>query len=91
MMEEKKDKDGYLENTLPLPQRVKASSVSGLALLSILERNRAHSAFKRFSQLPILIFVNSLQNRPFFILFKELEILHKKIKQDLLFGDKNWH
>ncbi|MFC2169494.1 hypothetical protein ACFLRM_02860 [Acidobacteriota bacterium] len=42
--------DGRIENTQALSQRVKASSVSGFALLSFLERNRAHSAFKRFSQ-----------------------------------------
>jgi len=35
------------ENTQLLPQRVKSCSVSGFTLLSIMERNRAHSAFKR--------------------------------------------
>ncbi len=47
---------GCFENTRPLPQRGKARSVSGFALLSILERNHARSAFKRFAQSPSLIF-----------------------------------
>jgi len=34
----------WLENTLSLPQRGKASSDSGFALLSLRERNRARSA-----------------------------------------------
>jgi hypothetical protein len=38
----------WLKNTLTFPQRGKGSSVSGFALLSILERNRARSALKRF-------------------------------------------
>ncbi len=50
------DQAGCFENTRPLPQRGKARSVSGFALLSILERNHARSAFKRFSQSPSLIF-----------------------------------
>ncbi len=50
------DQAGCFENTRPLPQRGKARSVSGIALLSILERNHARSAFKRFSQSPSLIF-----------------------------------
>jgi len=50
------DQARCFENTHALPQRVKACSVSGFALLSILERNRARSAFKRFSQSPSLIF-----------------------------------
>jgi hypothetical protein len=36
-----------LRSTHLLPQRVKSCSVSGFALLSILERNHARSAFKR--------------------------------------------
>ena len=40
------DQAGCFENTRPLPQRGKARSVSGFALLSILERNHARSAFK---------------------------------------------
>ncbi|MGB2764907.1 MAG: hypothetical protein WBC20_10895, partial [Candidatus Aminicenantaceae bacterium] len=36
------------ENTQLLPQRVKSCSVSGFALLSIMERNHARFAFKRF-------------------------------------------
>ncbi len=50
------DQAWCFENTRPLPQRGKARSVSGFALLSILERNYARSAFKRFSQSPSLIF-----------------------------------
>ncbi len=50
------DQAGCFENTRPLPQRDKARSVSGFALLSVLERNHARSAFKRFSQSPSLIF-----------------------------------
>ena len=50
------DQAGCFENTRPLSQRGKARSVSGFALLSILERNHARSAFKRFSQSPSLIF-----------------------------------
>ncbi len=38
------------ENTRALPQRVKARSVSGFALLSLRSRNHARSAFKRFSR-----------------------------------------
>lgn len=49
------DQARCFENTLSLPQRGKDSSVSGFALLSILERNRACSAFKRFSPAPSLI------------------------------------
>ncbi|MDH5706433.1 MAG: hypothetical protein OEZ45_10485, partial [Candidatus Aminicenantes bacterium] len=37
------------ENTQLLPQRVKSCSVSGFALLTSSVRNRARSAFKRFS------------------------------------------
>jgi hypothetical protein len=36
------------KNTPLLPQRAKKGSVSGFALLSLPERNRARSAFKRF-------------------------------------------
>ena len=50
------DQAGCFENTRPLPQRGKARSVSGFALLSVLERNHARSAFKRFSPSPSLIF-----------------------------------
>ncbi len=50
------DQARCFENTRSLPQRGKASSVSGFALLSILERKYARSAFKRFSQSPSLIF-----------------------------------
>ncbi len=50
------DQAGCFENTRPLPQRGKARSVSGFTLLSLLERNHARSAFKRFSQSPSLIF-----------------------------------
>ena len=42
------DQAGCFENTRPLPQRGKARSVSGFALLSILERNHAHYSLKRF-------------------------------------------
>jgi hypothetical protein len=37
-----------LKNTQLLSQRGKSCSVSGFALLSLLERNHARSAFKRF-------------------------------------------
>ncbi|MBL7082465.1 MAG: hypothetical protein ISS41_02395 [Candidatus Aminicenantes bacterium] len=36
------------ENTQLFPQRVKSCSVSGFAPLSIMERNHARFAFKRF-------------------------------------------
>jgi hypothetical protein len=36
------------KNTQALPQRGKACSVSGFALLSLRSRNHARSAFKRF-------------------------------------------
>jgi hypothetical protein len=36
------------KNTQVFPRRAKTCSVSGFALLSLLERNRARSAFKRF-------------------------------------------
>ncbi len=42
------DRAECLENTQALPQRGKACSVSGFALLSIPERNHARFAFKRF-------------------------------------------
>ena len=57
------DQAGCFENTRPLPQRGKARSVSGFALLYLLKRllrrcapRNARSAFKRFSQSPSLIF-----------------------------------
>jgi len=40
----------WLENTQALPQRGKACSVSGFALLALRARNLARSAFKRFSR-----------------------------------------
>jgi len=40
------DQAGCFKNTLAFPQRGKASSVSGFAILSASERNRARSAFK---------------------------------------------
>ncbi len=50
------DQAGCFKNSRPGPQRGKTRSVSGFALLSILERNPARSAFKRFSQTPSSIF-----------------------------------
>jgi len=47
-----REQAGCLENTQALPQRGKAYSVSGFALLSLRSRNHARSAFKRFSRHP---------------------------------------
>jgi len=62
-----KDQAECFENTRPLPQRGKSRSVSGFALLSILERNRARSAIKRLSQSSSLILY--IQRKPDFCYF----------------------
>jgi len=49
------------ENTQLLPQQVKSCSISGFALLSIMERNHARFTFKRFFHpLPFVYALNRM-------------------------------